>query len=58
MLFTILAFHTLRIYDMYRTYMFCFLYHTHMVVPYGTYVSHSMKLSIETGGSMQSLIAQ
>ena len=35
---------------MYCTHMLCFTY--------GAYVSHSMKLSINTEGSMQSLITQ
>ena len=32
--------------------MYVFLYHTRMVVPYAYTVSHSIKLSIGTGGSI------
>ena len=45
MLCTVRVFHTIRVW-------YIFLYHTRMVVPYAYTVSHTIKLSIGTGGSI------
>ena len=60
LLCTVCVFHTIPYaYGTYRTrtvrtirVWYVFLYHTRMVVPYAYTVSHSIKLSIGTGGSI------